>query len=128
MGFMVLLIKSNREELGNKPTNAILDGVRTHEPKQATDSIVTLRRLERGDFQVITATEGSKRLLELEMDWLKAFAPSAKIKKAVYTIRAHAIRVKGVNDKNQTQAIADIEKANQRLHPGLKIARVAWTK
>jgi hypothetical protein len=117
-----------REEIGNKPTNAILDGVRTLEPKQATDSIVTLRRLERGDFQVVTATEASKRSLELGTDWLKAFAPSAKIKKAVYTVRAHAIRVKGVDDKDQKQAITDIEKANQRLHPGLKIARVAWTK
>jgi hypothetical protein len=117
-----------RAEIGNKPTGAILDAIRTFEPKSATDNIVTVRRLPRDDYQVITATEAGKKSLDMTTDWLRAFAPSAKVKKPTYTVRAHYTRVKAINDRDQLQAIAEIVKANQRLHPSLAITRIAWTK
>jgi hypothetical protein len=105
-----------------------MDAIRAKEPKAATDKAVAMRHLPSRDYQVIMATEESRKTLEKSESWLQAIAPSAKIKRTTYTIWAHGVRVQAVDASNQEEARATIRKMNERLHPDLDIVRVAWTK
>jgi hypothetical protein len=55
-------------------------------------------------------------------------APSASLKRATFTIRVHGVKVQAVDTSNQQETLATLREANQRLHPGLDLMRVAWNK
>lgn len=120
--------QEEKAETGKRPAEAILQAVRAREPKKATDNIVTLRTLPSGDYQLTTVTEDDKQSLERSNDWLQAVATSACIVRTTFTIRAHGVRIQGVDPSKQEEALATIREANKRLHPDLDIIRVAWPK
>ena len=95
-----------------RPLDKILDAIRSREPRQATDDIMTLRRLLRGNYLAIVATETSRKALENNGDWLQAIAPSAKVKRHTYTVWAHGVRIKAIDISKQEEAIAIIREAN----------------
>ena len=49
------------------------------------------------------------------------------MKRHTYIVWAHGVRIKAIDISKQEEAIAIIREANQRLHPGLDLVRVAWT-
>ena len=81
-----------------------------------------------GDLLIGTTTEEAKKGLEEDQQWLRGLSASATIRRKVYTVMAHGIRVARVNTTNQASAIVEIERQNRALHPGLKIERVSWPK
>ncbi|KAI9747600.1 MAG: hypothetical protein M1815_004069, partial [Lichina confinis] len=91
-----------------------------------TADIVEIRRLTSGDLLVGTSTEGARKQLEDNQHWLEAVASSARIKKKIYTMMAHGIRVAGVDTACQDEAIKLLERQNRALHSGLKIERLTW--
>ena len=117
-----------RDSAGSRPLNTILDAIRTKEPKKATDKAVALRQLPSKDYQIIMATEESKRTLEATDTWLQAIAPSARVKRTTYTVWAHGVRIQAIDVGNQEEALATLREANYRLHPDMDLVRVAWTK
>jgi hypothetical protein len=120
--------KDQANVTAKRSPEAILEVLRSMEPRKATDKIVTLRRLPSKDLQLIMADEESRNELETSHEWLQAIAESAEMKKPLYTVWVHGVRVQGVPTSNQSQAIETIRKANERLHPGLQIARLSWRK
>ena len=127
---LIVTIRDKDQEsvTAKRSPEAILEVLRSMEPRKATDKIVTLRRLPSKDLQLVMADEESRKELETSHEWLQAIAESAEMKKPLYTVWVHGVRVQGVPTSNQSQAIETIRKANERLHPGLQIARLSWKK
>jgi hypothetical protein len=125
---VTVLDQMERDRAGSRPLNTILDSIRTKEPKNATDKAVALRQLPSKDYQIIMATEESKRTLETTDTWLQAIAPSARVKRTTYTVWAHGIRIQAIDADKQEEALATLRETNHRLHPDMDLVRVAWTK
>jgi hypothetical protein len=120
--------QEQKEQSNRKTTDSLIEVVRAKEPRKATSDIALLRCLPSGDYQIITATEASKQALEKTDDWLRAIAPSASLKRATFTVRAHGVRVQAVDTGNQKEILTTIREMNQRLHPDTDLVRVAWNK
>jgi hypothetical protein len=124
---VTILDQMERERTASRAQEQILEQVRAQEPKGTTEKAITLRRLPSKDYQIVMATEESKQILEKADDWLRAIAPSARVKRRTYTVWVHGVRVQAVDVSNQEEAIATIRKANERFHPELDMVRVAWS-
>ena len=93
-----------------------------------TAEIVEVRRMASGDLLVGTTTEAARQGLEDNQQWLQALSGSAIIKRKIYTVVAHGIRLTRVNTASQAEAIADLERQNRALHQGLRIERLTWPR
>ena len=101
---LIVTIRDKDQEAitAKRPPNAILEVLRSMEPRTATDKIVTLRRLPSKDLQLVMADEESRRELEISNEWLQAIAESAELKRPLFTVWVHGVRVKGVQTSNQS--------------------------
>ena len=107
------------------PRSELLERLRATGSSYTAD-IVALRRMTSGDLLIRTAMEAARIGLEGNTDWLRTLSGSAGIKRKIYTVMAHRIRVARVDASNQRGTIAQLVRENCQLHPGLPIERVTW--
>ena len=120
--------EEQRQIVNRKSTQQVLESIQAREPKTVTAEAVAVRKLTSGDYQV-TLTNGTvRKTLEQSIGWLQGIAESAQIKRATYTVRAHGVRIEALDVSNQEKSIETLRNANQKLHPGLHITRIAWPK
>lgn len=117
-----------RQGANTQPTEQLLAAIHEKSPKLSTGEIVALRKMPSGDYQAILTSEAACKGLQQSGEWLTAIAPGATIRKAIYTVRVHGIRVEAIDTNDQTKSIESLRNANAKLHPGMEIARVAWPK
>ena len=79
-----------------------------------------------GDLLIGTTMEEARRELEEDPEWLQAISTSATIRRKIYTVVAHGVRVTRANTASQAVAIVEIERQNHSPHPNLKIKRLTW--
>ena len=109
------------------PRSELLERLRATGSSYTTD-IVALHQMTSGDLLIRTAMEAVRIGLEGNMDWLRTLSGSTGIKRKIYTVMAHGIRVAGVDASNQRGTIAQLVRENRQLHPGLPIERVTWPR
>lgn len=90
--------------------------------------VTGIRRLPSGDIRFHTRSQDARDTLQANTEWTKVVAASAKVQRQTYTVIVHGVRVANINTShnNQNKAIANLRKANERLHQGLDIVRISW--
>ena len=84
-------------------------------------------RLLNGDIRIRTESLEAKKTLQEKTDWTRMMAASAAVHTRTFTVRANGIKMENIKVANQSTAIAYLQVANARLHPDLKIIKVAWS-
>ena len=126
---IVTIRNEEQKQIANrKSTQQVLESIQAREPKTATIEAVAVRQLTSGDYQVTLTSSTARKTLEQTTGWLQGVAESAQIKQTMYTVRAHGVRTEALDASNQEKCIETLRNANQKLHPGLEITRVAWPK
>jgi hypothetical protein len=125
---VTVLNEEQRQIANRRSTQQVLESIHTREPKSATGETVAVRQLASGDYQITLTSSATRKTLEQTTGWLQGIAETAQIKKTAYTVRAHRVRIKALDASNQEQCIETLRNANQKLHPGLNIMRIAWLK
>jgi hypothetical protein len=95
---------------------------------EGSGDAIAARRLPSGD--VLVAFQGSleKQKWEARPEALQAFGEGARLRTREYTVLAHGVQVKAVNQADQTGAIAGIYAQNPRLRGSVCIVRVGWAR
>ena len=93
-----------------------------------TQQIVEICRMMSGDLLIRTQTEVAQQGLDEDTTWLEWIAPTATIKRKIYTVAVHSIWVAGVDMTTQNWAIKALLQQNRGLHPGLTIEHLTWPK
>jgi hypothetical protein len=89
------------------------------------ENVMTTRRLLSEDVELITRSKETKNRLTISNSLMKNVASSAYAVSRTFEVLTHEVRVTDVQTDNQQEIIRRIEKQNETLHPGLRIARVA---
>jgi hypothetical protein len=125
---VTILNEEQRQIANRRSTQQVLECIHASEPKSITGETVAVRQLTSGDYQVTLTSSAARKTLEQTTGWLQGIAETAQIKKTAYVVRAHGVRIEPLDASNQKQCIETLRNANQKLHPGLDITRIAWPK
>ena len=89
---------------------------------------IAARRLPSGD--VLVAFQGvlEKQKWEVRSEVLQAFGTGARFRVREYTVLAHGIQVRSVNQADQAGAIDAIYSQNPGLRGSVRIVRVGWAQ
>jgi len=114
------------EEIQKKSANQIFQGIESVSAAQR-DLIVSLRKLGSGDVALHAVSPEARAALEKSQEWAKGIAGSAHVVRRSFAILAHDVRIT-LDTSNQKTAIKRLVKDNARLHGGLEVLRIAWSK
>lgn len=89
---------------------------------------VAARRLPSGDVLVAFQGASEKQKWEARPEVLHAFGTGARFRTREYTVLAHGVQVRSVNQADQTGAIEAIYAQNPRLRGIIRIVRVGWAR
>ena len=95
--------------------------------QNGAEGIRGVSRLLNGDIGIHAESLEAKKTLQEKTDWTRMVAASAAVHTRTFTVRANGIRVENIKVANQSTAITYLQAANARLHPNLKIVKVAWS-
>src|SRR3981081_2945887 len=89
---------------------------------------VAARRLPSGD--VLVAFQGAleKQKWEACLEVLQAFGAGARFRAREYTVLAHGVQVRSINQADQARAIEAICAQNPQLCGSIRIIRVGWAR
>lgn len=96
--------------------------------KGGAKEVVAARRLMSGDVVVTTTHIDARKEIQTATGWLEAFGEGAKVKRHVYTVLAHGIRMAHIDINKQEDAIKEIYRQNPILKDAVEILAVHWTK
>ena len=89
---------------------------------------IAARRLPSGDVLVAFQGVFEKQKWEVRSEVLQAFGTGARFRVREYTVLAHGIQVRSVNQADQAGAIEAIYSQNPRLRGSVRIVRVGWAR
>ena len=89
---------------------------------------IAARRLPSGDVLVAFQGVEEKQKWEARPEVLQAFGTGARFRVREYTVLAHGIQVKSVNQADQAGAIANIYSQNPQLKDVVHIVRIGWAR
>ena len=112
----------DKEKVKNVTTKDLVETL-----QRETKGIRGISRLMSGDLKIHTESLEAKKLLQEKPEWVQIVAESAAIKTRTYSIRVNGVKVENIKTANQSQAIEYLQAANARLHPNLKIKKIAWS-
>ena len=90
--------------------------------------VIAARRLPSGDVLVAFQSVLEKQKWEDRLEVLQTFGIGARFRTREYTVLAHGVQVRSVNQADQTRAIEAIYSQNPRLRGLVRIVRVGWAK
>lgn len=120
---MTVRIEDPREvvEIKGKSSKDILQAAQSVRVK-----VTGIRQLSNGDIRFHTRLQDARNTLQANIKWTKVVAALAKVQQQTFTVIVHGIQVANINTTNQGRAIANLKKANKRLHQNLDIVRISW--
>lgn len=122
-----IIVRIPREEQRKRIEKGIAKEL-TESFTENVKGIVGMTRLNNGNVRVITESIEVKRRLQQHTGWAKAIiADSATVNRRTYAIEVADVRMANVNTKHPEEAIQHLIEENKSLHPGLKIAKIAWS-
>ena len=113
---------ADKENMKLMPTKELVETL-----QNGAEGIRGVSHLLNGDIRFHTESLEAKKILQEKTDWTRMMAASAAVNTRTFTVRANRIRVENIKVANQSTAIAYLQAANARLHPDLKIIKVAWS-
>jgi hypothetical protein len=90
--------------------------------------VIAARRLPSGDVLVAFQGVPEKQKWEACPEVLQAFGTGARFRVREYTVLAHGIQVRSVNQADQAGAINSIYAQNPQLKDVVRIVRVGWAR
>jgi hypothetical protein len=91
--------------------------------------VVAARRLPSGDVLVAFQSALEKQKWEVSSEAiLQSFGAGARLRIREYTVLAHGVQVRSVNQADQARAIEAIYDQNPRLKDTVRIVRVGWAR
>ena len=118
--------EKERAVIGSLLINSLMTRLRRAE--ETEKDILAVKRLPSGDIELFASSMEARARIETNEEVMKCLASSAYVIRRTYAVLAHGLRVDSVNTTQQEKGIAELEKQNDVLHPGLRINRIAWTK
>jgi hypothetical protein len=121
-----VVVKPGKETIEQKNRNGkeLVEQIQ----REGAREVVAARRLPSGDVVVTSETRSAREEIQLETSWLKAFGEGAKVKRHVYTVIAHGIRMAHINMGKQEAVIKEIYTQNRQLKEEVEILAVHWSK
>ena len=113
---------ADKEKMKLMPTKELVETL-----QNGAEGIRGVSRLLNGDIRIHAESLEAKKTLQEKTDWTRMVAASAAVHTRTFTVRANGIRVENIKVANQSTAITYLQAANARLHPNLKIVKVAWS-
>ena len=113
---------ADKEKMKLMPTKELVETL-----QNGAEGIRGVSRLLNGDIRIHAESLEAKKTLQEKTDWIRMVAVSAAVHTRTFTVRANGIRVENIKVANQSIAITYLQAANARLHPNLKIVKVAWS-
>ena len=114
--------EADRERVRQLPTQELVESLQKN-----VGGIVGISRLTSGDIRIHAESAEIKKTLHENTKWITAVAASATVQRRTFAVRASGVKVEHIDATNQNQIIQYLQTANARLHPGLKITRIAWS-
>lgn len=93
--------------------------------KAGHTEVVAARRLPSGDICISLSSISAKEDTQKKGDIARVFSESAKVKKRMYVVLAHGIRISDIDSSKQKETIAEIKEQNPKISE-MEILRVAW--
>ena len=114
-----LVVKLGKETIEQKNRNGrtLVEEIQRGGAKE----VVAARRLLSGDVVVTTIYIDARKEIQSATSWLEAFGEGAKVKRHVYTVLAHSIRMAHININKQEDTIKEIYKQNPMLKDTIEI-------
>ena len=94
--------------------------------RETCEKMIKINRLVSEDIRVFIKSAEIKNNLQKDAEWITIIAFSAILRKRVYDVMMHDVRVKSVNTINQMHIIEKLMQHNDRLHEELKITKISW--
>jgi len=94
----------------------------------AVRSVIAAKQLPRGDIILHTDSNEATRSLQSNTKWTSSLGTSAKVHKQAFPVLVHGVSTAPLLRCTGEEQSRLIERENSRLHPGLKIQRVAWLR
>lgn len=125
---ILIKVRDEAEKTGLRELSiaALMDRVKLLKKKRG--DILAVRRLPSGDLELLACTVEARERMEKNERLLKKLALTATMVQRTYAVMAHGIRIDSVNTLNSQAFIKSLIKQNERLHPGLQISRITWTR
>jgi hypothetical protein len=111
--------KKNLEVMSTKDIMSKLQG--------DAEGIRGVARLANGAIRIQAESAEARKALQEKPEVIKRLGGSATVRCRTYHVRVNGVKVDHINTANQAQAIAYLQQANARLHPGLVIKKVSWS-
>jgi hypothetical protein len=106
-----------------------LELVRDINAATKSGDVAAARRLPSGDVLVAFQSSPEKQKWEACPEVvLQAFGAGARLRVREYTVLAHGVQVRSVNQADQAKAIEAIYAQNPRLKDTIRIVRVGWAR
>jgi hypothetical protein len=119
--------KGQLEEVNRQSREEIIKRIKGNASISQEDSrVVAIRKLKSGDLAVHVNNPRAKKDMEEAQEWAKRIAPAAEVRKRTWPVLIHAVRVADYGQAPDEASAKRIQKENERLHPGLKIASLRW--
>jgi hypothetical protein len=119
--------KDQMKEINEQSREEIIKRIRDNAGASQEDrQVIAVRKLKSGDLAVHVNNSKTKRDMEETQEWAKRIAPAAEVRKRTWPILIHAVRVADYGQNPCEENAKRIQKENERLHPGLKIASIRW--
>ena len=95
--------------------------------RETCEKMIEINRLVSEDIRVFIRSAEIKNDLQKDAEWITIIAFSAALRKRIYDVIMHDVRVKSVNTINQMHIIEKLMQHNDRLHKKLMITKISWS-
>jgi hypothetical protein len=92
--------------------------------KMRVEKIRDITRLESDALRIQTKSTKTKNALQKQSEIIRKIIVSITIHCRIYVVRVNEIRIKHIDENNQTNFIAYLQKNNARLHSNLIIKKM----
>ena len=95
--------------------------------KRCAGKVLAARRLGSGDILVTTKDRTARQELQKETEWIEACGEGASLRRRLYMVMVHGIRVSTIDATNKPEAIEAIYSQNTNW-TDIEILAVAWSR
>jgi hypothetical protein len=96
--------------------------------KMRVEKVRNIIRLENDALKIQTKSTKIKNVLQKQSKMIRRIIVSITIHSWIYVVRVNEIRIKHIDEINQTNFITYLQKNNARLHLNLIIKKMIWSQ
>jgi hypothetical protein len=113
--------------MGKQLREKIIERIREGADAASTNrQIIVIRKLKNGDLAIYINSMMTKKEIKTTVDWANRITLDAVIKKRIWPVLIHGVRVIDYPQKAEEKHARRIKKENEKFHLKLKILRIRW--